>query len=114
MAFVKVDDDKTWKGQEGLIHCPQVVSVTTDDTPYLEFDFTDTIPESIAITGTPTLSEVDSKTITTADVSVDNSGKRVSFKVSAFAAGEFTLRCAATYSDGTTNVNSLQGTLLAS
>jgi hypothetical protein len=112
MAYVRVDKSRMWIGDEssGPI-CPQLVQIVSTDSPYVTFDFEDLLTEDSTISSADTPVEVNSATITIADSSVSNDGKRVSFKVSGMAAGNFLMSCTVTLTDGTTNKISLQGRL---
>ena len=114
MAFVPCDGSRTWVGQDGLVHCPQLVRIVTTDEPYLLFDFTHVLSENVSISTADAVIEKDSKTITVADTSVSDENRRVSFKVSGMSAGDFIMRSTVTLSDGTDNKISLQGTLRVS
>lgn len=116
MAYVRVDNDRTWVAEEGLHHCPQLIQIVTTDTPYVQFDFSNVIAKDNAIDTavSATVIEKDSKTITIADASISPDGKKVSFKVSGMAAGDFVMRCTVQMNDGTTNTISRQGTIRVS
>jgi hypothetical protein len=112
MAFVAVDEDKTWVGLEGFTRCPQVIRGVTGDNPYVVFDFTDVLTENQAISSAA-LSE-SSSTYTATDNDISASGKKVSFKVHSTGtttAGDYIYRCLATLSSGTANLVSLEGIL---
>lgn len=111
---MRVDRDRTWIGEEGIHHCPQIPIVALADDPYFNFDFTNKLDQDTTISSVATPTEIDSKTVTISDESVSNDGKVVSFKATGMTpAGNFTIRATATLSSGTTQAISLQGTFKA-
>jgi hypothetical protein len=109
MAYVRVDDSRTWRGEEGMVLCPQVCKCASTDTPHFCFDFTDVLHDEVAITSATISGSGGS--ITLSDTSVDDRGRKVSFRASPSVAADFTIGCEATLSDGTSQTISLQGVL---
>lgn len=111
MAFVRVDRGRTWTVEEGVHHCPQIPIVALADDPYFNMDFTHVLAQDTTISSVATPTEVDSKTVTVSDESVNGDGKVVSFKCTGMTpAGNLTMRVSVTLSSGTTQQISAQGT----
>jgi hypothetical protein len=109
MPFVRVDDDRTWKAIDGLHRCPQIPVVALADSPYFNFDFSEVLDEDTVLSA-PVVVETAAKTVTISDASASPDGKRVSVKATAMTpVGNFTLRCTATLSTGTTQKISKEG-----
>ena len=112
MAFVRTGIDRVWVTEMNLRTCPQILQMSTSDGQYVMMDFTPVLDEDTAISSV-SWSEKDSQTITIADESVSDDGKKVSCKLSGMSAGTFTLRATATLSVGTTQTISKDGVLKA-
>jgi hypothetical protein len=113
MAYVRVDNSRVWRGQDGLVLCPQVIRILYTDNPYLCFDFTDVLHGDVSISS-PVMSEPSGTgNITLSAEDVDDQGRRVSFKATPSTAEDFTIACKVTLSDGTSSTISLRGVLRA-
>lgn len=114
MTYYEVDNDRTWTAEEGIPACPQVVRIVSTDSPYLRFDFSKVLAADSGIASATAVIEIDSKTITISDTSVSNDVRRVSFKVTGMAVGDYNLRSTVTLNNGTGNTISRQGLLRVS
>lgn len=106
MAFTRVDQDRTFHALEGYLTCPEIPQVSTDTTPYFNLDLRDILEDTQAASA-PSITEVDSQSITTTDVTVGSRGRIVCWKVSAWGAGAvtYTLEVKFTVSGGTTQTH---------
>lgn len=109
MAYVRVDLDRKWIAQEGMLTCPQIIQMVSADTPYVAMDFTRVLTDNSGISSV-TVTEVTTSALTFADQSIAQDNRRISFKISGGpAAGTYVINVNVQLSGGTTNKMSKRG-----